>query len=759
MPSRELRDEQQAETPMPQEESSQRPSIQLQVTEQMERQLVDIVMEDYNSAKTARGKLDLGTDSKGAAMDFDKWLKGLSDLYNARREPKTLPWKYCSNRSLRIAAAILDMIHSRLFPAVLNEELIRFRPGETTDQPKVERITKLMHWWVFVHSRLRSFFDIWVKMVSAFGDGLTESFWKVEAIDKGETEEQPIMDEMGQPLINPDGTPAVLTSRKISINELSGSKIYSKDDVFLQENSKDIQAEPVVLRDSFKYRELEQGELEGKFTNIQSDLRDKLNYDRPEAEGLTPEEEERIKAIKLRNVSVEVLKWFGNFDADGDGFAEDVRILIVPDHELYIGGTAVRNLTKSGRRPLDFTKFDNRIDCPDENFGEGLLEKVRELSEEIDAIFNQMTDSNTMGILRPFFYDPGGDVDAPVLKLGPNKGTPVSDPTRNVFFPDIQIQTDKLILAIRLVLEFIERLTAASSYVLGKESEIVGGSGTATRTQAIVQSAEQRFAMPSERLREGASRIIRQHLDLLQLNIPPGLENRVLGEDGMPIFTSNELTSEGISGEFDTYILMDPSMGSKQTERELAAMLYSILLQNPLVGTDPAKIYKVTADLIKSNGKDPEEYLGPEPDHDMIDKPEDENTLIVQGDFARVKAQIAENHILHIQKHMELMQSPSLVEIGANAPHLVQQIQQFTMQHIQEHQQMMQIMQSIMQKFGGGGGIGTQSGGGDGKRPKGPASQGAGGPSSMETVSGPLAGAMQTKAGGSILGSQGKPPF
>ena len=759
MPSRELRDEQQAETPMPQEESSQRPSIQLQVTEQMERQLVDIVMEDYNSAKTARGKLDLGTDSKGAAMDFDKWLKGLSDLYNARREPKTLPWKYCSNRSLRIAAAILDMIHSRLFPAVLNEELIRFRPGETTDQPKVERITKLMHWWVFVHSRLRSFFDIWVKMVSAFGDGLTESFWKVEAIDKGETEEQPIMDEMGQPLINPDGTPAVLTSRKISINELSGSKIYSKDDVFLQENSKDIQAEPVVLRDSFKYRELEQGELEGKFTNIQSDLRDKLNYDRPEAEGLTPEEEERIKAIKLRNVSVEVLKWFGNFDADGDGFAEDVRILIVPDHELYIGGTAVRNLTKSGRRPLDFTKFDNRIDCPDENFGEGLLEKVRELSEEIDAIFNQMTDSNTMGILRPFFYDPGGDVDAPVLKLGPNKGTPVSDPTRNVFFPDIQIQTDKLILAIRLVLEFIERLTAASSYVLGKESEIVGGSGTATRTQAIVQSAEQRFAMPSERLREGASRIIRQHLDLLQLNIPPGLENRVLGEDGMPIFTSNELTAEGISGEFDAYILMDPSMGSKQTERELAAMLYSILLQNPLVGTDPAKIYKVTADLIKSNGKDPEEYLGPEPDHDMIDKPEDENTLIVQGDFARVKAQIAENHILHIQKHMELMQSPSLVEIGANAPHLVQQIQQFTMQHIQEHQQMMQIMQSIMQKFGGGGGIGTQSGGTDGKRPKGPASQGAGGPSSMETVSGPLAGAMQTKAGGSILGSQGKSPF
>ena len=749
---RDVKDELQSISATPETQASPKPTIQLQVSPEMEDQLVQIILEDWNASKTARGKRDYGMDSKGSALDFDKWLKGLRDLYNSRREPKDLPWKYCSNRSLRISASILDMIHSRLFPAVLNEELVRWRPGESTDQPKVERISKLMHWWTFIHSRVRQFYDIWVKQTTAYGDSLTESFWKVQPIDKGETVDEPITDEMGQPLINPDGTPAVLKSRTISLIETTASKVYPKEDVFLQEGSTDIKTEPVILRDNFKYRELEQGESEGKFANVSNLLRDKLNWEKPEPTGITPEEEEKIKSIKIRNVGVEILKWYGNFDADGDGFAEDVRILIAPDYELYLGGMAVRNLTKSGKRPLDFTKFDNRIECPDENFGEGVLEKVKELSDEIDAVFNQMTDSNTIGILRPFFYDPGGDVDAPVLKLGPNKGTPVSDPSRNVFFPDIQIQTDKLILAIRLVLEFVERLTAASSYVLGKESEIVGGSGTATRTQAIVQSAEQRFAMPSERLREGAARIMQQHLDLLQLNIPPGLENRVLGEDGLPLFTANELTAEGISGEFDAYILMDPSMGSKQTERELATMLYSVLLMNPLVGTDAAKIYKVTADLIKSNGKDPEEYLGPAPDWDMIDKPEDENTLIVQGDFARVKAQISENHLLHIQKHMELLQSPSMAAIP---PHLAMQIQQFTQQHIMEHQQMMQIMMSIMQKFGQAKQIGGESEGGDGKGPEGPASQGMGGPSSMQTVPGPLGGAMQTQRGGESLSSQG----
>lgn len=729
------------------------PTVQLQLSEDMQKQLVQIILEDYNASKVARDKKDRGIDSKGATTDFEGWLKGLRDLYNARRQPKEIPWKYCSNRGLKIAASILDMIHSRLYPAIVNEDLVRWRPGESTDQPKVERITKLMHWWMWVHVRIRSFFDIWVKSVAGYGDGLTETSWKVTQLDQGKTDEQPITDEMGQQLINPDGTPAVSKSRIISLIEKTVSKAYAKEDVFLQEGSKDIQEEPVILRDMFKYRELEDGEAQGKFINVTSELREVINWDKPEATGIDSAEEEKIKSIKIRNVPVETLKWYGNFDADGDGFAEDVRIVISPEHEIYLGGIAVRDLTKSGKRPLDFTKFDNRIENPDENDGEGVLEKIKEMSDEIDAIFNQMTDSNTLGVLRPFFYDPGGDVDAPVLKLGPNKGTPVSDPTRNVYFPDIQIQTDKLILSIRLVLEFIERLTAASSYVMGKESEVVGGSGTATRTNAIMQSAETRFAMPAERLREGAARIIQQHLDILQLNIPPGLENRVLGEDGLPVFDANELSMDGIAGEFDSFILMDPSMGSKDMERQLASMMYSLLLQNPLVGTDPVKIYKVTADLLTAYGKDPEEYLGPAPESDMIDSPEDENTLIVQGDFGRVRAQIAENHLLHMQKHQELLQSPSLASLP---PHLAMQIQQFAMQHIQEHQQMMQIMMGIQQKFGsaGAGPEGKKEGSKDGQPTSGTADSGAGGPSSMETISGPLGQAMQSKRSG----ESGMPP-
>jgi len=127
----------------------------------------------------------------------------------------------------------------------------------------------------------------------------------------------------------------------------------------------------------------------------------------------------------------------------------------------------------------------------------------------------------------------------------------------------------------------------------------------------------------------------------------------------------------------------------------------------------------------------------------MIDSPEDENTLIVQGDFARVRAQITENHILHMQKHMELLQSPSLASLP---PHLLQQITEFTQQHIQEHQFMMQQMMAIMQKVGGGSGKGLEDTG----------SSGDGRPSSMGTIPGPLGTAMQDQRSGEVGSNSGE---
>ena len=695
-------------------------SIQIPLDEETQNLLIEIVMDDFNKAKGDRQKIDYGTTSKGEALRFDNWLKSIKDLYNAKRIPKTTPWRFCSNRSLRIATSILDMIHSRLFPAVWNEDLARWRPGKSIDAPKARRIELFMNWWIRVWSPMYSFYDKWTKYVTGIGDGLTESSWEV--------------DEIGQ--------------EKIS------RRLIPKESVYMLHGARDVQKDPMIINEKLLYRQLEAMEKNGGAVNVTTKLAKQIYV--PSV--TTSNDNGEFRQVKLRNEEVEVIRWYGHFDYNKDGIEENIRVMVSPDHKIYLGGVDMVNVTFSGRRPLNFAKYDNYLDRMDDLDGEGVINKCKELAEEIDAIFNQMSDAHTLSVLRPFFYDPSGDVDAPAIVLGPNKGIPITDPQKNIYYPPFEIPTERLINAIRLVLEFVERLTAASEYIMGRESGIVGGSGTATRTNAIMQSAEIRFTLPSERLRQGAAEILTTELDLIQLNIPEGFEELVLGQEDEPIFKAGELSDEGLSGKFTAYLLPDPSMGSKQTERDLMSMTYSILMQNIIVGTDPSKIYQVTYDYLKAYGMEDQakRYLGPAPSMDDIDAPEDENSLMVQGDFARVRANIAENHIEHIMKHQELLKSPSLALIAQKAPALAEQITTYNMQHIQEHMGLMQQMMGLMSKASKNGlpqgGQQDGSSGDVGGRQEGDANNAGGG--GMENQQGPLGAALNSKR----KGESGKSP-
>ena len=690
----------------------------------VQKTTVLLVLDDFEAAKTARTTRDYGKTAKGDTLTFDTWLKELKDLYFSRRLPKTLPWKFCSNRSLAIAMAILEVLHARIFPAVYNEELTRWRPTEFTDVEKAERIEKFMFWWMRVHAKSREFFDRWTRYTIGFGSTLTVTSWEVQMRDKGETQAAPPA---------PDTTslvPASPPQRVFDAFETSRSDIVPLEDVFFQPGATDIQKDTLLLRRHYLYRDLVEMEGNGQVVNVtqpsvlgQQTLKTLLPVTSVAAMGATPEEQEELSDIKRRNQPVDCLEWWGALDLDGDGTPEPVRVLISEKYQLYLGAIPLHVLSRKGLRPIDLTFFLPRLDEPSGCLGLGALEQVKELALEIDAIFNQLTDANSISILKPGFYRSGGDLDPSAMSLAPNRWVATAgNPQQDVYVPDFSIRTEPLILAIRLVLEFIERLTAASAYIMGKESEAVGGSGTATRTEAIVGASNQRHAIPVMRLREGAARILSTHLDLIQLRAeqPDGflafMEKRVLGERGEPIFAPNELAMDGLEGEYDAYLLPDESLGSKESERQLSTMLYQIAMTSPVVVSDPTKQYKALADVYKAYGKDPEQYLGIAPDIKQTDRPEDENTMILQGDLASVQASMLDNHIEHILVHTQLLQSPVM---AALPPEMQQPIVQFVQAHIQQHMQLMQLMMTLAAKQKAGGGTNTNataSNGGGGAR-------------------------------------------
>ena len=713
--------------------------IQVDISEDMQKLLVEVCIDEFKKAEEARNNKDYGLDSKGVGLTFDTKLEGLKDMFYGKRKPKTVPWKNCSNRSMKIGMAILEMMHSRMFAAIWNEDLVRWLPGEKTDKEKVERINLFMDWWIRVRTRMKNFFDKWTKVATGFGDVTTECKWDIKYIDKGEVEESPITDEFGVQLFEQDGTPSINTNKKFDIIEKTKCEIISRENIYFQDGQKSVEDETVIFKLRYFYSDLEQMEKDGKVVNVTTELKSKIeDYLNAQYQSAGDENLEIIKEVKLRSTPVDVLKLYKRMDIDKDDYPEDLVILIDPERRIYLGAVEVKNITKNGLRPLDFTKFNDLLDRPDELEGLGILEMVQPLADELDAIFNQMTDANTMSVLRPFFYDPSGSLVPQNITLAPNKGVPVPDPSRNVYIPDFNMPTEKLFVAMRGVLEFIERLTGASSYAMGKESEVVGGSGTATRTQIIAQSAEQRFAIPAQRLREGCARILTKILDLVQKNIPPGLETRVLGEDGEPLFHGNELTQEGLSGELDAYILEDASMGSKEVERQLSVFIYQMLLQNPIVGSDPVKIWKTTANFLKAHKIEPTEFLGPEPEMGDLDTPQEENTKILQGDFEKVRASLVENHPMHIMEHQKIQMSPTLAIVN---PTMVEQIMMYTQTHIQEHMQMMQQMMAMQSLQGGKGGPGLQTG-----TAQGPA--GIQGTQGVENMGGPVGQVARTQKQG-----------
>lgn len=685
--AREIKDELNSEPIEVEEQPQAFGGIQIPLTQKQEQELVDIVLEDFETAETARMEKGWGQNNKGEDMDFEGKYEFIVKKYEGQTEPPLKPWM--SQGTTKIATAIVETIHSKLLPAVWNENLIGWKPVERTDKETVVRINRLMLWWVKVRMKFKLTVDDIIKYVCVMGTAITKDTWQVSKKDTGQTTPVQTTDEMGNPIAVVDETGNPLTNKVFDIKEKPVVELIPIDRFYIQPGQTDLQKEPVIHRSPIYYSELEDGESIGKYRNVTDKVKPSVDSILISKVDKTLQESERISIsnVKRRNYPTDILEWYGPYDYDNDGFQEECVVTVEKESKTLISAIPLNAISMKSVRP--FTKYDF-IRRVLKFYGVGIIELVLPLAEECDACLRQIRDANTISIQRFGFYDPSGDYNPETHTLAPLKMYPVPDPQRSVYFPDISVPIERLIATMRLLLEFIERLTAASSYSMGKESDIVGGSGTATRTQAILMNADQRFDIPAQRLRESFAEQMTHLLHQVQLNMPQGMEKEILGEDGEPIFQDNEITPDRILAELDGYIEGDAGMGDRNTQRQLASFIYNTLLQNPLVATDPVKLYIITADLLESHGKNSEDILGPKPNLMEFDSAEDENTMIREGKLKDVRAHLMENHLEHITVHSLPLQT---MDIKNWNPVTIQYLNG----HIMEHQQMMNQMVQISQ--------------------------------------------------------------
>lgn len=677
------------------------------LSEEKQDALVQIIMEDYRNALEAREKTDWGTDIAGKGIDFDTKYASLIALYEGNDVRRPEDWM--CGRSLRVAQSIVEMLVSRIFPAVWNEDSIRWKPVEYTDKKRTDDVNKIMRWVLEVWVKIRLDILSLVRGTICYGTIFTEPYWMVNKKDLGDIQRDPDIDPAtGQQAVNPEtGELLYVESKLLKVDERPAIKHYSVMDILTQPGATDIQKEPIIKRQNYYYYELEQEQAEGIVVNVTDRLKDSIDKTIITKFGQELEKAEKIQDVsaKRRSAVVECITWYGPFDVNEDGFPEEVAVRVALKEEIFLQGFAISTISRKGIRPLVQTNFLNRMF---KLLGVGVLEQVKPLAEEVDAVFRQIQDANTLGIMRWGFYDPNSDYDPEEHVAKPRAMYPVTNPSQNVFFPDMNVPIERLLAAIQLLMDFVERLTAASSVVMGKEGKFAGGSGTATRTQAIVNSADARFNIPAMNIRDGITGILNQIFDLCFLNMPEGLEKRILGEDHEPIFESGQAIKEAFYTQMDSYLAPDSSFGDVNTMRELATILYDkfVLGGNPLVIGSMERLYHATAEVFRAYGEEPKEWIGAAPISKETSDPIEEHTIIREGRVISPDPQ--ENHLEHMLVHTNMLNNPEIVTWPKEA------VQVLT-QHIAEHQNMMlQVMQ--FQQQGGAGGGKSKDGGGNSKK-------------------------------------------
>ena len=276
---------------------------------------------------------------------------------------------------------------------------------------------------------------------------------------------------------------------------------------------------------------------------------------------------------------------------------------------VYVSGKPLTAVSPIGRRPWVIEQFIRRTGRP---YGIGMPESMRGLAKELDAIHNQRIDAGTIGIIPFGFYRAASSFNPDIVHLGPGVMVPVDD-IKDVMFPNLQTNLVSSYQEERIVIEYIEKLTATSAYQMGRESDVVKSRATATGTMALISQGEQAYTLIGLRCQRMLSRVMTKILQMYQCFMPANFAERIVGDAGELLFPQG-LTPEEIDGGYDAYMTLDSTAGNKAMERQANMVLMQSAQQLILLAQDP-RGYEIAKDFLISIGKiDYEKYLGPKPE-------------------------------------------------------------------------------------------------------------------------------------------------
>lgn len=563
------------------EEKAEQKSTQYEFTAEQKKDVVDYVIKCVDDCVASR-------------QIWHNTLKECIKLYEGTREPKSDPWPNCSNISVMAVPTHCNLMHSKLFPAVWNENLTYWQPVSSEDVENVENVRKFMDWVVRKELKMADFIDDFLHDFIVYGTIVAKIIWT--------TEYRYVRDrKVG------NGAYKEVAHQKACVDLLPVENVYlpylwlgEDDSEFIAHDAfmrlPDIKA--LQIRGNFVCSDKE---IEDIKTKVTDQIGESANDQRAQQEGSQP------FSVNVNSTPVRLIECYTNWFVDGKII--DSAFIVDYNSRTYMSGKPITAINPIGRRPIVVGQFIRRTNRP---YGIGLPEVMRGLAKELDAIHNQRIDAGSIAIAPFFFYRAASSTKPDKITIGPGVGVPVDD-IKDVLFAQFPSNFMTSFQEEKIIIEYIEKLTTTSAYQMGRESDIVKSRATASGTLAIIAQGEQAYTLLGLRVQRVVSKILTKILQQYQCFMPAGFADRILANDAGKLLFPQGLTPEEIDGGYDCYMQLDSTAGNKAMERQVNAVMVQMAPQLFGLSQSP-RGYEIAREFLVSIGKhDVEKYLGPKP--------------------------------------------------------------------------------------------------------------------------------------------------
>jgi hypothetical protein len=637
------------------------------------------------------------------------------------------PYGWSSTLHLPISYTLCRTFHSRMNSAILNMDppfTVTARKEANSDRAPLvqETMRYALKEWANHYSGIDDAIDKWIWRWVTSGRGVLKYRWDkkyTRYLDVVEVQKEGAprfeVDDQGNEVMIPT-MKVVEEEQEVVVPCFIGPSIETvniEDILIVDQNGDPDTADAVIHQQYVTASELWTLADRGVFDAdaVEKAIKGGEALKSSDPTGMIKQERNEISQLGSLDVTYDlqryrILEAYLSKDVDGSGINSEIVVWVDDNTKTLLRATYLHRISKSGKRPFAVADFHRRTDTSNPV---GLVELTYTLAKEIDTQHNMRVDFGLLSTLPFGFYRASSSMAAEKIPLEPGAMIPLDNPQSDVYFPNLGNRTSFGFQEEQALYSMIERMTSVSDLSLG----VLGAQGaarTATGARVVANESNTNLDIYLKRLNKGFKKLLHGVFEMLQSNIDPGFQFRLLGEDGHNYWKTFRSKDE-IAGNYDFELEASSANSNKQVQMDTANQLYQ-LTANPLdiqLGIiTPSERFEAVKQFLQSMGvKNWSKYIRKPNGGTRLFTPEEVANRILSGiDIVFTPDQDLQgfiSYVDYIMEHDELLgqfsqdQTIKLAQKQQEAAQMLQALEQMSAQQANSAQMQRNSQMSMEQ--------------------------------------------------------------